>query len=118
MKQKTLQYSFEFDQIFDGTDALAALGWPIDDPGLKGLSPTHLSSLIGDGFSAPCISLVQYCYWLNPYAPWWRKLHPDERGFAAGGLAGLENTDGDAPPRAGRVGIDVALGTLLAHSSY
>ena len=73
LKQKTMQYSFEFDRVFDSNDHLSALGWPADDPGFAALSATETKSLLGEGFSAPCIAAVAYAYFLNPLAPWWAR---------------------------------------------
>ena len=73
MQQKTIQYSYEFDKVFEGTDHIAALGWDVDDPGFIGMTASAKKSLSGEGMSAPCIALVSYAYWLNPHAPWWKK---------------------------------------------
>ena len=72
MRQKSIQYSFEFDKVFECEDHLAALGWPADDVGFANLTAAALKSMAGEGMSAPCISSVVYAYWLNPWAPWWK----------------------------------------------
>ncbi len=72
LKSNTFQYSFEFDKVFECDDHIAAIGWPLDDPGFQGLSVTALKGMAGEGMSAPCLSSCLYAYWLNPYAPWWK----------------------------------------------
>jgi hypothetical protein len=72
LRQKSIQYSFEFDKVFECTDHTSALGWPPEDEGLADLTPHALKSLAGEGMSAPCIGSVLYAFWLNPWAPWWK----------------------------------------------
>ena len=87
-----MQYSYEYDKVFEVGDHVAALGWPVDDEHLGSLAPAARQSLSGEGFSAPCIATVLYPYFLNPWAPWWRPRQecftptepaPDSLGEAA-----------------------------------
>ena len=73
LQQRTIQYSFEHDKVFEGNDHLAALGWDYEDTGFDSVATLTKKSLSGEGMSAPCIGLVSYVYWLNPKAPWWKQ---------------------------------------------
>jgi hypothetical protein len=82
LKQKTKVYSFEYDKVFESHDHTAALGWPTDCPGLRSMSDTAKKSMVGEGMSAPCIAACVYCYFLQPYAPWWRKKSAGTQGHS------------------------------------
>ena len=66
-------YSYEFDCVISGTDAMWAQGWPGTLPeGFAEFSDSQLKYFAGGGFSLPCAALVQYTYWLNPHGTWWK----------------------------------------------
>ena len=59
-------YSYEFDCVISGTDAMWAQGWPGTLPeGFAEFSDRQLKYFAGGGFSLQCAALVQYTYWLN-----------------------------------------------------
>jgi hypothetical protein len=72
--QGTLPYSYEYDCVLSGQDALALQGFP--DP--FSCAPPHefvdqeVRSLAGEAFFLPSCMSVVYAYYLNPSAPWWR----------------------------------------------
>ena len=66
-------YSYEFDCVISGTDAMWALGWPGTlQEVFAEFSDRQLTYFAGGGFILPCAALVQYTYWLNPQCTWWK----------------------------------------------
>jgi hypothetical protein len=71
--QSTLLYSYEIDTVLSAVDNVCSHGIPHEAAmsGALRCSDSELSSLAGEAFSCPCVTLVSYLYWLNPWAPWW-----------------------------------------------
>ena len=62
-------YSYEFDCVISGADAMWAQTLPED---FADFTDRQLKYFAGGGFSLPCAALVQYTYWLNPHGTWWK----------------------------------------------
>ena len=65
-------YSFEKDTALSAGAHMRLIGWPKDSCPLDFYSEAELRQLVADAFSVPIASALSCCFWLNPWAPWWR----------------------------------------------
>ena len=64
-------YSYEYDAVLSGEAHLLLLGWPRNTFPSELFSNAELRSLAGESFALCTIAHIVYCYFLNPYGPWW-----------------------------------------------
>jgi len=66
-------YSFEQDCILDGTDMMELQGFGYVASRDRTFSSTEKRTLAGESFHLPSYGTVVFAFYLNPYAPWWKK---------------------------------------------
>ena len=69
----TENYSFEKDAALAGGAHMRLIGWPKDACPLEVFSEHELRQLVADSFSVPIAAAISSCFWLNPFAPWWKE---------------------------------------------
>jgi hypothetical protein len=70
LTQSCQMYSFEGDGILTPDQHMILQGMP-SELDLSGLDSTHVRSLAGEAFSAPCVGSIIWALFLLPSAPWW-----------------------------------------------
>ena len=75
-------YSFQHDLCLSGLDSTRSHGIPRGQTPATLFTNADLKSLGGEAFQCASIGLVSAAFWLNPWAPWWRRGDSQSSGAA------------------------------------